>query len=227
MTLYVDNEVLAECTSSDLGCSPDVWRCKFCFIGERHMDFKVFEETKDGWPLDSKTELTKSFQYCHVVEVVYPHRAINDLTDATVTIDAVPFERLPCMLDQHKGLPNLSVIPSVLKAQFGIEIPKKIAAQDTRGIARQLGSTVVDQAGGWAAIGESTSKTIQDVGANLSKLGLNAWEMMFPQQSVVQEQDQDDLPELPEDDHHGKQAPKTRQVRAMVAGSPTAALGGS
>jgi hypothetical protein len=175
MTLYVDDEVLVECSSSDLGSSRDEWRCKFGFIGERQMDFKVFEETKDGWPLDSKKEVTKAYQYHHIVEVVYPHRAIDSLIEATVTIDGVLFEGLPCMLEEHKGLPNLSITASALIAQYGIEIPKKVAPQDTRGIALQLGANVLEQAGGWTAIGEAASqtasRTIENVGTNFSKLG--------------------------------------------------------
>jgi hypothetical protein len=175
MTLYVDDEVLLECSSSDIGGSRDEWHGKFSFIGERQMDFRVFEETKDGWPLDSKVELTKSYQYQHVVEVVYPHRAIDSLTDATVTVDGMPFQGLPCIIEEHQGLPNLSVTPSVLMAQFGIEIPKKVAPQDTRGIARQLGSNVVERAGGWVAIREAASqnasRTIEDAGGNFSQFG--------------------------------------------------------
>jgi hypothetical protein len=179
MTLYVDDEVLVECNSSDLGGSPDLWRCKFSFVGERQMDFKIFEETKDGWPLDSQSELTRCYQYRHVVEVTSPVRALDNLINATMTIDTVPFQGLPCVTEVHRTVPNLSITPSALKAQFGIEIPKKIAPQDTRGIARQLGSNAVAQAGGWGAIGEAATTTISDVGANLSKLGMSAWEMMF------------------------------------------------
>jgi len=183
MTLYVDNEVLAECSSSDLGGSTTEWRCKFCFIGERSMDFTVFEETRDGWPLDSKSVIETSYPYRHVVEVAYSHRAIDNVADAVMTLDGVPFEHLPFMLAEHRGVEELSINPEALHTQFGICIPKKVTAEDTRGLARQLGSNIVSHAGGWGAIGEAAAKKMGNVGENLSMFGASAWERISSQQA--------------------------------------------
>lgn len=183
MILYVDNEVLAECSSNDLGGSSAEWRCKFCFIGERSMDFMVFEETRDGWPLDSKSVITKSYPYRHTVEVVYAHRKIDNVADASMTLDDVPFDHLPFMLAEHQGAEELSIDPEALHSQFDIRIPKKLTAEDTRGLARQLGSNIVSHAGGWGAIGEAAAKRMGNVGENLSMLGASAWETISSQQA--------------------------------------------
>jgi hypothetical protein len=184
MTLYVDGEVLLECTSADIGGSPDVWRGKFSFVGERLMDFNIYEETKDGWPLDNQTTVTQPIQYRHVVEVAYQHRAIDNLVDAALSIDGVPFSQLPSMVDIHYREQALSITPSALKVQFGLDIPKKVAPEDSRGVARQLVNKAVTDAGGWSAIGQAASDQVQAIGNNLGKLGLSAWETVFLQAAL-------------------------------------------
>merc|ERR1719174_2784514 len=103
MTLYVDDEVLVECLSADLGGDPNKWCGKFRFVGERNIDFNVFEETKDGVPLDKKVIITKPYQYSHAIEVTYPHKALDNLGDATLTIDGVDFARLPMLVQERGG----------------------------------------------------------------------------------------------------------------------------
>lgn len=179
MTLYVDDEVLVECLSTDLGGSRDVWRCKFALVGERQMTFRVHEESKDGWPSDSRCEMTKSFQYRHEVEVAYSHRAIDNLVDAALQVDSNAFNTFPCIVESREGDANLSITPSALKLQFGIEIPKKASAHDTRGIVHQLGSKAIQQAGGWEAIGESAKQSLADFGSKVSELGSLAWGAMY------------------------------------------------
>jgi hypothetical protein len=197
MTLYVDNDVLVECMSSDIGGDPNVFRCKFRFVGERVMDFNVFEETKDGVPLDSKSVVSKPYQYCHIVEVIYPHKAIDNLAAASLRIDGVPFEQLPSMVIERKDACGLSMVRTALENQFPIVIPKKIVPEDTRGMVRQLAQNMVNQAGGWNAIGEQASnnlsvassniaKTMTEVGNGLSQVGVSAWEMMFPTAASTQ-----------------------------------------
>lgn len=82
------------------------------------------------------------------------------------------------------------IVRTAFEAQFPVRIPKKIVPEDTRHLAHQMAQNMVNQAGGWGAIGENASsnlsiageglsKIMQDVGSNLSQLGLSAWEMMF------------------------------------------------
>lgn len=178
MTLYVDDEVLVECLSTDLEGSKDVWTCKFAFVGERQMTFRVHDETKDGWPLDTRSEITKSVQYRHVVQVSYAHRAIDNLVDATMKIDSLPFASFPCIMQPWQCDNTMSITPNALRMQFGIEIPKKVATLDARPIVHQLGYRAVQQAGGWDAIGDSAAKSIADFGSKVSEFGSVAWGMI-------------------------------------------------
>jgi hypothetical protein len=203
MTVYVDNEVLVECMATDLmGGDPNVFRCRFSLTGERLMDFIVFEETKDGFPLDSRGVVTKPYQYSHVVELTYPHKAIDNLVEATMTVDGLPFERLPTILQERRDSPGLNITRTALEAQFPIRVPRKVRPEDTRNIGLQLADKMVENAGGWGAIGQRAqdnaavagqnaavagsnfAKTMEDVGSNLQKLGLSAWESMFLQRGV-------------------------------------------
>jgi len=179
MTLIVDDEILVECASPDIGGPSDMFRCNFRFVGERLLDFSVFEETKDGVPLDTKGIITQPYEYCHSVEVAYRHRAVDNLVDATLAVDGCPFEHLPFMIQVHHEQQSLSISPTAMQGQFSIQIPKIVVPEDTRGIARQIGMNVVNQAGGWSAIGESAAQTATGVAQNLQTLGLSAWEMMF------------------------------------------------
>jgi hypothetical protein len=181
LTLYVDGEILAECTSTDLGGSPNLWQCKFHFVGERLMDFIVHEETKDGVPLDSKAELTKPYEYRHVIEIAYAHRAVDNLAYASMTVDGIPFERLAMKIPENGENPVLTINRIALEAQFGLQIPRKIVAQDTRLTAHQIAQSVVDHAGGWSVLGGMASSKIQDAGQSLSQLGMTAWQMMSQQ----------------------------------------------
>merc|ERR1711988_1380147 len=190
MKVVVDGEVLVECLATDLGGDANTFRCKFNFIGERIMDFCVFEESRDGFPLDTKSVVTKPYQYRHSVELTYTHKAIDHLKEARLTVDGVPFESLPCLVIPRADQQELSIVRTALEAQFPIQIPKKIRPEDTRHVGLQLGQSLVEKAGGWNKIGEDASTnmsaaadnfstTMKDVGTSLQKLGLNAWEMMF------------------------------------------------
>jgi hypothetical protein len=196
MTVVVDGEVLVECLATDLlGGDANTFRCKFSFIGERIMDFCVFEETKDGFPLHTKSVVTKPYQYRHSVELTYSHKAVDHLKEARMMVDGIPFESLPCLVIPRADQEGLSVVRTALEAQFPIQIPKKIVPEDTRYVGLQLGQSLVEKAGGWNKIGEdasvnmsaaadSLSTTMKDMGTNLQKLGLSAWEMMFLQKDA-------------------------------------------
>jgi hypothetical protein len=186
LTLYVDDEILAECTSTDLGGSPNKWQCNFYFVGERLMDFIVHEETKDRVPLDSKVELTKPFAYRHAIEITYKHKAVDNLAYASLRVDGIAFHHLAMKIPARGESPPLTITRISLEAQFGLEIPRRIVPQDTRMVAHQLAQSVVDHAGGWSVLGGIASNKIQDVGQSLSQLGMTAWQMMSQQGSLSQ-----------------------------------------
>jgi len=119
--LSIDEKRLVECGAKDLECCDgDPWRCDFRFVGERLMDFEVFDTTHDGVVLDSKTltsQLLRSMRSCSVV-VPDP----GDLTSATLTVDGLDFQQLPPLVEAFGEL-NVVASPEVLQHDYGLEIP--------------------------------------------------------------------------------------------------------
>jgi len=171
LLLKVDGSVLAECTGKDLGCSHGEWRCKFRFLGDRCIDFNVYPETKNGVQVDSKKVVTKAFSFEHQVEVVYQHRNIDDFSSAELSVDNVSFNSLSSQLNVHND-PNLSVNREVLTLSYGLEIPKKVLAQDTRGTARKVADRVWSE---WKdPLNQAVTQKAQDAGAFIAKLSSGA-----------------------------------------------------
>lgn len=141
LTLTVDDRILAECSGVDIGSLPGSWHCKFRFVGERHIDFNVFEKTKDGVQLDSKGTVVKYYPYEHIVEVFYQHRKIDDLATAQLTVDGVLATQLP-IKSVHSEDTNMHLTRDVLEHQYGVQVPDKVVLQDTRSTARKLAGRV-------------------------------------------------------------------------------------
>jgi hypothetical protein len=182
LTLSVDGEVLCECVGEDLGCGPDEWRCRFSFVGERHMDFNVFEETRDGRERDTKSVITRPYCYDHSVEVVYARRNIDDLHTVQLTVDGISFNQLEQKLAPRDD-EDLKVTRKVLLNQFGLEIPRKVLAEDSRGVARKLAGRVWHDMGvEWsmreASLKESIHEKACEAGTLISSLGSQMLEFL-------------------------------------------------
>lgn len=124
-TLAVDDQVLVECAGKDIGCSSDVWHCSFRFIGERQIDFNVFEKGNDGVELDSKGIVVTPFHYEHVVTV--SHRTNENISRVQLCIDGVPVEQLTAQGDIDE--PELSMTIDELAERYGIVVPDKFVSQ--------------------------------------------------------------------------------------------------
>lgn len=180
MTLYVDDKVLVDCSSQDISSTSDAWQCKFSFLGERSIDFHVFEETADGVQLDTKDVVAVPHSYKHVIEVAYHHKMLDHLADAALSIDGIPFSSFPLKVELHDE-PNLSVTRDVLGSQYGLEVPKKVLPQDTRGTARKIAGHVAGNV--WREIegqkdplNEVAARKAGELGLMISKMGTDAYE---------------------------------------------------
>jgi len=181
LTLKVDGSVLAECTGKDLGSANGEWRCKFRLLGERCIDFNVHPETKDGVQMDSKQVVTKSFPFEHVLEVVYKHRKIDQLSDAELLVDGVPFGSLPIQACAHNE-PHLQISKQVLALSYGLEIPRKVLPQDTRGTARKVAQRVWSE---WKdPLNQVVAQKAADASTWMSKISSGASEFISLQRAA-------------------------------------------
>jgi hypothetical protein len=175
LTLSVDGEVLCECVGEDLGCGPEEWRCQFSFVGERHIDFNVYEETMDGRELETKSVVTRPYCYDHNVEIVYTRRNIDDFSAVELSIDGLPFNQLEQMVMPRDEV-ALEISPRVLLNQFGLQIPRKILAEDRRSAARKIAGRVWHDMGvEWSVregpLKEAIQEKAGDAGTLMSNIG--------------------------------------------------------
>jgi len=143
------------------------------------MDFHVYEETQNGVQLESKSAMTVPHSYTHVVEVVYQHKAIDHLADAELLIDGVHFGELGNKIDIHNE-PAFSATREVLACQYGIEVPRKVLPQDTRGTVLKLAGHVAGNV--WkdfevnrGPMNEVAAQKVGELGAMVSKLSTDAY----------------------------------------------------
>mmetsp|Transcript_86794 Transcript_86794/g.135891 ORF Transcript_86794/g.135891 Transcript_86794/m.135891 type:complete len:584 (+) Transcript_86794:82-1833(+) len=182
LTLSVDGEVLCECVGEDLGCGSEEWRCRFSFVGERHIDFNVYEETRDGRELETKSVITKPYCYDHNVEVVYTRRNIDDFHTVQLSVDGVPFNELEQIFLTRDEV-SLNITRKVLLNQFGLEVPRKLLAEDSRGVARKIAGRVWHDMGvEWSVREGPLKETLQEkageAGILMSSIGSQMLEFL-------------------------------------------------
>jgi len=205
LTLKVDGSVLAECTGKELGSNKNEWRCQFRLLGERCIDFTVHPETKNGVQLESKMTVTKAFPFEHAVEVVYYHRSIDDLTTAELCVDGVDFSCLPIKVEVRNDQ-NLSVSREVLATSYGLDVPKKVLAQDTRSTARKVADRVWSE---WKdPVNHSVAQKAADAGEFFSKLTSGAAHFIRLQHAAWSA----DLSQVAEEGEGPVSIPATRQI---------------
>lgn len=146
MTLTVDGSVLVEARAQDFDIDYDgddgeseasdpPWVCRFFFLGERSVKFKVFEETRGGILLDSTdvveglTAAQRKFKRACVVTI----NNNRDLRDATLSIDDVLFSDFREF--QKKKEDHIVLDPEIFTMQYGIAIPKKVREEPPPGLA--------------------------------------------------------------------------------------------
>mmetsp|Transcript_2587 Transcript_2587/g.4707 ORF Transcript_2587/g.4707 Transcript_2587/m.4707 type:complete len:488 (-) Transcript_2587:118-1581(-) len=121
--LSVDGVRLVEATAEDLRCSVGQWRVDFRFLGERFLNFLVFETSKAGAPLDSQGTVSQQSHVSYTCSVVVPDD--RDISTAVLTVDGVDFEGLPAKLQLHQE-PNYEAPVHTLQQDFGVHVPYKV-----------------------------------------------------------------------------------------------------
>lgn len=139
VSLIVDGRVLVESTAEDFDVdwedesTPDIdsengWLCKFRFLGENSVLFKVFESNGSGVTLDS-TDLVEGLRrdqikVCKACTVCAAD--ITDLSTATLDIDGVLFTSLKPYSPPDAREAPVACDPQVLGLQYGITVPYKV-----------------------------------------------------------------------------------------------------
>jgi len=135
VTLVVDGRLLAESTAEDLESPEGVWECAFRYVGEKFLDWEVFETTPAGSTTSTKSVVSdkRSFKYECLVSLPMPEDKFGlgvDLAQAKLTIDGKDFAVLP----ENRSDPpedKLLLAPEALVSSYGLTVPKKVASSST------------------------------------------------------------------------------------------------
>lgn len=125
ITLSVDGEVLCEGDAEDIDSRPGMWECKFQLIGERYIDWEVYENDVNGTTLNSKDIVRQRHKYFQECVVSLPEGE-RDLTAAQLTIGGVDFPELPQARERSQYDDRLELAPEALLASYGLVVPYKV-----------------------------------------------------------------------------------------------------
>lgn len=145
VSLLVDETPFVESNSEDIDCYTDGWQCTFRFIGERCLDFEVYECDRSWNTLDSTGHVLQKAKYTHNCVVSVPD--LDDLTKARLVLDDVDFELLPpkalaLEADVHRE-GNLSTDPDKLLQIHNIRVPYKVSdCLESSGLCHNEGSVM-------------------------------------------------------------------------------------
>merc|ERR1712039_149971 len=92
-TLTVDGELLVESNNEDIDCAPETWEATFRFIGERVLDWEIFEHDVHGRALDTRGTVQQKTKVSHQCRVSF-NADEKDLARARLLIDDVDFDSL-------------------------------------------------------------------------------------------------------------------------------------
>lgn len=129
VSLSVDDTVLVEASPEGLDCDDDGWECHFFLVGERALNFKVFEVDCSGIPLTTTGDVAQVAKYTHTCHVKLPDD--SDLTKAILSIDEIDFAHLPAKVDSSAEK-HLSMDLHSLWTAYNILVPYKLAEGDCR-----------------------------------------------------------------------------------------------
>jgi len=121
LALSIDGSLFVEGSAYDLGCNSGGWECKFQILGERVLDFEVYETSRQGQPLESKAHVKTTLSYAHECTVRIPCEAEN-LRSAELTVNAVLHRRLPAVRRVHAEA-KLDMQHEALEMLYGITAP--------------------------------------------------------------------------------------------------------
>jgi len=129
VSLVVDGTPFVESSAADIDCDSDGWQCTFRFIGERCLDFEVYECDRSWNTLESTGHVLQKAKYTHSCVISVPD--LDDLTKARLVLDDHDFERLPpkalALEDDAHQEGNLSTDPDELLHIHNIRVPHKVS----------------------------------------------------------------------------------------------------
>merc|ERR1712048_142919 len=154
VTLTVDGDVLIDATAEDLGCVGTAWECKFWFVGEKVMNFDVYETNLDGVLLETRGNVLKRKMYSHQCAVFLKDDV--DVSKAEFVIDEVCFQHLPAKATAYTEA-NVSMDLDPFIGTYGVTVPHKINREAPTGVIGGLlafasGSNATDSANAAAGL---------------------------------------------------------------------------
>jgi hypothetical protein len=151
VTLTIDGEPLVDADTKQFFCESDVWDCNFRFVGEKMMNFTVFEMNKDGYQLDTKGVAHKTVPYTHSCSARFDFGAGG----ARLRVDDMDVSSLPSQRSPQTDVELEPLHVDVLHGTYGITIPYKVNVAAPVG----LESLFAPLAKAFGAGGESSKTT--------------------------------------------------------------------
>merc|ERR1712194_321958 len=137
-TLTVDGDLLVESNNEDIDCTPDTWEATFRLIGDRVLEWEVFEHDVHGRALDTKGTVQHKTKVSHECRVSF-NADEKDLARARLFIDDVDFDSLQLSNDLEKE-DKLTVSPEALRGSYDLTIPYKVSDAPLSGFAALAGN---------------------------------------------------------------------------------------
>lgn len=132
VTLTIDGEKLVEASAEDID-SRDHWECKFRFMGERYIHYKVHETNQDGVALDTQAIVSQHLKYSRDCAISVVDE--SNLSSADLVIDGVSSDRLPFKRDVHEEN-ELNMNLFALHTTYGLTCPYKVNEQAPCGLSQ-------------------------------------------------------------------------------------------
>jgi hypothetical protein len=160
--LSVDGKRLVEASAQELGGSESMWRCSFRFLGQRFLEFVVFETNNNGVSLSTQGTVLQESSVEHRCTLVVPNTF--DLSTAVLEIDGVDFMRLPPKAATPGGGHRAPL--DSLRQAYGLHVPYKTNASYT---CKEAPATLT-----WESLEPMTAAVSAGQSADID-LGLASW----------------------------------------------------
>jgi len=119
----IDGDILVEAAAEDLESPEGFWACQFRFIGEKCLDWEVYESDGRGRALNSTCVVEQPAKFS-VACIVYFQESLHDLGEASLYIDGKDFRELPQPFpDERQG--GLCLQPEALAFSYSLIVPHK------------------------------------------------------------------------------------------------------
>jgi len=123
---------MVEGGADDLEGDGNTWSFSFRFIGQRILDFDVFEIDRRGQHLNTQGRVSLCDPYVHLCRILVSD--VHDITSAQLFIDSVSFAMLPVRRSLRPEA-KLVATPKQLETTYGIMVPYKVRDGSTRSAA--------------------------------------------------------------------------------------------